>query len=46
METPIRMDDLGGKPLFLETPKYMYIYIYDYVKMIPSYELGKYDRME
>ena len=22
METPIKIDDLGGPPLFLETPKY------------------------
>ncbi len=22
METPIKMDDLGGPPLFLETPKW------------------------
>ncbi len=25
METPIKMDDLGGPPLFLETPIYIYI---------------------
>ncbi len=25
MENPIKMDDLGGPPLFLETPMYQYI---------------------
>ena len=25
MENPIKMDDLGGPPLFLETPIYIYI---------------------
>ncbi len=26
MEKPIKMDDLGGPPIFLETPIYIYIY--------------------
>ena len=30
MENPIKMDDLGGPPLFLETPIYIYIYVYIY----------------
>ena len=25
MENPIKMNDLGGPPLFLETPKWVYI---------------------
>ena len=31
MENPIKMDDLGGPPLFLETPTYIRIYIYNYL---------------
>ena len=27
---PIKMDDLGGPPLFLETPIYIYVYIQSY----------------
>ncbi len=30
MENPIKMDDLGV-PLFLETPIYIYIILYNYV---------------
>ena len=26
-ENPIKMDDLGGPPLFLETPSYLYRYL-------------------
>ena len=36
MENPIKMDNLGV-PLFLETPIYVYIYIYDFF-VYPSTE--------
>ena len=31
MENPIKMDDLGCPPLFLETPIYMFNCVYMYV---------------
>ena len=38
MENLIKMDDLGGTPLFLETSIYLYIYIYSTV-LIFSFQL-------
>ena len=28
MRNPIKMDDLGGKPIFLETPMYEYVVVF------------------
>ena len=33
VENPIKIDDLGGPPLFLETPICVYIYTYIYISV-------------
>ena len=49
MENPIKMDDLGGPPLFLETLIYIYIILYIYIFKIwerkPSFVIKRFKRL-